>query len=110
MSVTKEQVRERIVASTDTVSDDDIASALTLAQALVAKYVGTSELPTIVRDEATLAVAVEKINIDQAPNGVLNQQYDLTDGTTVPLRIGRDPMKPALALLAPYVSAKFFCG
>ena len=69
-----------------------------------------AEVPDAVFDRAWLTVAVDLFNVSQAPNGVLNQQFDTGDGSvsTVPIRISRDPLAGAYPLLALYVDPVTF--
>ena len=63
------------------------------------------KIPRDVWDEAHLITAVEIFHQRNAPNGILNQQYSTGDGSTaVPVRISRDPLKPARALLHEWLS------
>jgi hypothetical protein len=112
MTVTSDQVRDDINASASSVPEEKIATALAVAEALVAKHIGDTDVPAEIVDRAVLLVAVEQINQDKAPNGVLNQFYEASvgDGSATPVRIGRDPMKPAYPVLAPWVSGRFFCA
>lgn len=112
MSVTNDQVRDKLNASVSAVSEDEITAAIDVAAVLVTNYIGDALVDPLIIDRATLLVAVEQINQDNAPNGVLNQTYDVGVGdiASTPVRIGRDPMKPAYPVLAPWVSGKFFCA
>lgn len=112
MTVTKEQVRTKINASARAVTDDEIQAAIDVAMALVNAHVDQAEVPPEVLDRAVLLVAVEQINQDKAPNGVLNQVYDtgLGEEARLPVRVGRDPMKPAYPVLDPWVGGRFFCA
>lgn len=121
MTVTKEQVREDLNASTATVSDDKITAELAIATAMVNKHLGGADdgtapsplpVPEAIYDKAVRVVAVESINQTLAPNGVLNQAYDAGGGEIVstPVRIGRDPLKPAYPVLDPWLSGRFFCA
>ena len=66
---------------------------------------GEKRLPVEVWDEAHLVAAAEIFHQRKAPNGVLNQQYSTGDGSAaVPVRISRDPLKPAYPILRPWVS------
>lgn len=63
------------------------------------------KIPRVVWDEAHLVTAAELFHQRKAPNGVLNQQYATGDGSgSVPVRISRDPLKPARALLHEWLS------
>lgn len=82
-----------------------LVDALESANVLVDEYIaeqGTGvEVPEKIHDRAVLRCAVELFNQDKAPNGIVNQQYDAGNGETgsTPVRIGRDPMVGARALL-----------
>lgn len=112
MTVTIDQVRAKVNASAATLPNTDIELALGVATELVAQHIGTATVPPSVKDRAVLLVAVEQVNQDNAPNGIVNQAFTdgLGDSASAPVRIGRDPMKPALPILAPYVSGRFFCA
>lgn len=119
MSVTRDQVRTQLNASVATVPDAKIDSELAVARMQVNKHLGGPDdgtapdplpVPAEIHDKAVLLVCVEAINQTLAPNGVLNQVYDLGQGemSSTPVRIGRDPLKPAYPVLAPWTSGKFF--
>lgn len=121
MTVTKEQVREDLNASATAVSDGKITEEIAIATAMVNKHLGSEDgaappnplpVPEVIYDKAVRVVAVESINQSLAPNGVLNQVYDAGAGDLVstPVRIGRDPLKPAYPVLDPWLSGRFFCA
>lgn len=116
MTVTRDQVRAKMNASVGTLPDADIDTAMAVAQALIDTYVDpltlALEIPSKVMDRALLLVTIEQLNQDNAPNGILNQAFSdgLGDGASAPIRISRDPMKPALPILAPWISGRFFCA
>lgn len=121
MTVTKEQIREEMNASPAAVTDEKITRELAVATQQVNKYLGGPAdgdvpdplpVPTEVYDKAVLLVTVEAINQSLAPNGVLNQVFDsgVGDLTSTPVRIGRDPLKPAYPVLDPWTSGRFFCA
>lgn len=120
MTVTADQLRVEVGTTETKLSDDQADALIAVAVALVNKHVlgddteteVTDVVPTEVVDRAVLLVAVEQFNQDNAPNGVLNQAFDLGVGDTVstPIRVSRDPMKPAYPLLAPWVNGRFFCA
>lgn len=110
MAVNAQALRSEVGAS---LADEDstLTSLISTATALVTKYVGqtVSEVPADVMDRAILLTAAEMYHQSQAPNGIVNQQYD--DGQAgTPIRIGRDPLTPAYPLLRQWVSGKFFCA
>lgn len=120
MTVTRVQVREDLNASTASVSDAKIDEELAIATAMINKHLGSEDgqapnplpVPVVIYDKAVRVVAVESINQSLAPNGVLNQVYDVGGGdlTSTPVRISRDPLKPAYPVLDPWLSGRFFCA
>ncbi|OIU84614.1 hypothetical protein [Microbacterium sp. AR7-10] len=70
------------------------------AQAMVTQAIGTAQgVPQVISDRATIEAASELFHRKQAPNGI--SQYAAPDGGA--LRIPRDPMNAARAILAPYL-------
>jgi hypothetical protein len=74
-----------------------VDSCLASAKQMVAKFVGSSNVPSEVLDSAVLSCASELFHRRSAPNGVA-QFADL--GTTV--RIAKDPMNAAREMLLPF--------
>jgi hypothetical protein len=70
------------------------------ASALIAKHVGSAEVPAEVLEGATLTVASEIYHRRQAPSGI--SQF-ATPGTQAPVRLARDPMTQAYPVLAPWL-------
>jgi len=98
----------RTAAGTTAVDDLLLQQCLDLGKDVVDKLVLGMEdqVPLSAYDAAWLAAAVEWFNIKKAPNGVLNQQFGRgEDSTTVAVRIGRDPSKPARAVLSTWISS-----
>lgn len=107
------------VGAGSTISDAQLQRFIDLATELVNAYTASAgveidpdtgdEIPIVVPalmvDQALLACAVELFNLRQAPNGVLNQQYEAFDGgaQSIPIRISGDPMRPVRPLLAPWI-------
>lgn len=56
-------------------------------------------MPAAVHDQAVLMVASELFHRRQAPNGITQ----FADVTGQAVRLGKDPMAPAYALLLPYI-------
>lgn len=106
-------LRKLVGVSTSEASDSDLDGYLSVAASMVDEYLTGGEavgavpyaVPGPVLDRAYLLVAAEMFNQDQAPNGILNQQYDVEGGGTVaaPIRLNSDPMRPAYAVLARWV-------
>jgi hypothetical protein len=94
MAVTVEQFRAYV--GTKEVSSF-VDSCLASAKQMVAKFVGSSNVPSDVLDSAVLSCASELFHRRSAPNGVA-QFADL--GTTV--RIAKDPMNAAREMLLPF--------
>lgn len=109
MVVTKEQLRVEIGAVGQTaIADETLQNCVTVAGELVRQHTQSDEIrhviPTSVYEKAWLSVAVELYNQRAAPNGVLNQQFSTVNApSSVPIRIGADPLRPAYPLLAPWV-------
>lgn len=87
-----------------------LTDALAEAQERILSYIADSgkqlaDIPETAVDRATLRCAVALFWQDKAPNGVVNQQYDLGDGeiASTPVRIGLDPMKGARAALNQWI-------
>ena len=104
MTVTDDELRLRVNAGP---ADDQLVSdSLITAGELVDNYITEQgiadlEVPAAVHDRAVLRCAIDLFNQDKAPNGIVNQQYDLGQGDipSAPIRISRDPMIGARALL-----------
>lgn len=101
--VTAEDVRNQVGAGAD--RDPDCRAALDLARALLDEHLADVDrddpVPAAVYRRALILAAAEAFNQAEAPNGVLNQQYD--DGTSAPIRIGADPLRPAYPLVQRWV-------
>lgn len=81
-----------------------LASSLQVAAELISKYVGGAAVPDNVLDRCTLMVAADLFERRNAPNGIVNQQYQSFDGVgQAPARIARDPLAGVYALLGRYV-------
>ena len=103
MAITADNLRAEVGADS-TVPATKLDSLIAVAKAELDEYTldKLGDIPPEVFDRAHLLVAAEMWHQDQAPNGVLNQQYDLGDGTisSTPIRIGSDPLRPAYSVLA----------
>lgn len=88
--------------------DDDtyIQQCWNQAQIMVNAYTAGARtaIPSEIRDRATLEVGAELYNRKNAPNGIA--QFASFDGQS-PVRIARDPMQAAYAILNPYVVVGF---
>ena len=74
-----------------------IVTALLDRHLLDSGVLPTVPVPAAVYDEAVLRSAAEMFNQSEAPNGVINQQFE--DGGAAPIRIGVDPLRPAYPLV-----------
>jgi hypothetical protein len=112
VTVTRDEVRDKLRASSVSVPDNDIDKALAVARELVDEYTKAATVPPKVIDRAVFLVTVEQLTQDKAPNGVLNQSFVTDDGDSgsTPVRISRDPLKPAYPVLDRWVGGKFFCA
>lgn len=79
--------------------DDFAAQCLKEAEALVTQHIGKVSIPTEVKDRAVLEVGSNLLRRGAHLDGLAG--YDSTDIT--PLRITRDPLQAARAILAPYL-------
>lgn len=107
---TESDLRKLVGVSATEAPDEDLAGYLSTAAAMVDECLSAGDdevpydVPATVLDRAYLLVAAEMFNQDQAPNGILNQQYETVDGmVATPVRISSDPMRPAYALLSRWV-------
>jgi hypothetical protein len=74
-------------------------ACLDTATSLVSRYIGEATIPSAVLNQALLVVASEVYHRRSAPNGIA--QFASMDGS--PVRVAKDPMNPAYAILKPYV-------
>ena len=72
---------------------------LNAAVDLVEEFVGTSEVPESILDNAYLQVASELFNRRNAPSGI--SQFASFDGQA--MRVARDPMQSTYPILQKYV-------
>lgn len=72
---------------------------LTAGHQLVTNKVAGASVPAAVHDQAVLMVASEIFHRRSAPNGIT--QFADFGGQAV--RLGKDPLSPAYALLMPYI-------
>ncbi|MBZ4485966.1 hypothetical protein LQ938_09695 [Microbacterium sp. cx-55] len=70
------------------------------AEALVSQRIGGATVPPVIKERATLEVGAELFHRRQAPNGIA--QFATPDGGGA-MRVSRDPMAAANAILAPFV-------
>ena len=114
MAKTWEDLKQYLGAGYDNEHDAFIEDCFDEAQALVDKYnvkwdalLGTyvaSNAPTIMVEKAYIMVGAALFSMQQAPNGIVNQQFATSDGMNVTsLRIARDPMAPAYKILGRWV-------
>lgn len=73
------------------------------ATAMVTQRIGTAEVPASILDRAGLEVAADLYYRRRTRNGVA--EFDGMD--MAPVRISRDPMAAAAAILAPYLGGGF---
>lgn len=82
---------------------DYLAETLREAFELVERACGSAVVPEAVRSRAIIEVGSELFHRKQAPNGI--SQFAAPDGS--PMRVARDPMNAARAILAPYLPLGF---
>ena len=78
---------------------DFVTSCWDEAQVMVDSFIGSADVPAQVRNRAVLEVGSELFHRRSAPQG--NAQFATFDGA--PIRINRDPMVAAYALLSKWV-------
>lgn len=110
MPVSVSDLRAHLRASS-AVPDTALQLLLDSSSEILDVYIGDVEVPDSAKDRALLLTATEMYHQDKAPNGVLNQQFDVGDGTitSTPVRIGSDPLRTARAVLALWVSSEYYC-
>jgi hypothetical protein len=96
MAITVEQL-QAYVGTKETGSF--IEGCLSSASALIRNYVGNSNVPGTVLDQATLNLASELFHRRSAPFG--SSQF--ADGSGQQVRAARDPMTSTYPLLLPFV-------
>lgn len=100
--VTATELREHAKVGAS-VTDAVLNQCIAAADDAVRHHVGAAVIPSSTLERAKLLAANECLQQNLSPNGVLNQQYDLGDGS-VPLRVGRDPLTPVYPLLARFIT------
>jgi len=120
MSATTSKLASYVGAS-EGEQGDMIADCLAEAQALVERYnrkanpaydgvtvteqYVASDAPAVIVDRAVLEVAADLWNRRNAPNGVMNAQFENFGGDQgAAVRIARDPMQAAYKILGRWVS------
>ncbi len=78
---------------------DYVGECAAQAEALVAAYVATTEVPAAARKRAVLEVGSELFHRRSAPNGIAQ----FAAGDCNPIRVARDPMVGAYPILNRYV-------
>lgn len=82
---------------------DYVGACVDEATALVGQAIGTIDVPAAVRSRAIIEAGSELFHRMQAPSGIT--QFAGLDGT--PMRMARDPMVGARAILAPFLPLGF---
>ncbi len=98
MTLTVDELRAYTGAATG--DADFVTSCHDQATTLVARFVGTADVPESVVDRAALEVGSELFHRRQAPNGIA--QFATVDGSSA-IRVARDPMVAAYPILTPWV-------
>lgn len=76
-----------------------VTECVTQADALVSNFVGNVSVPSAITGRAVLEVGSELYHRRQAPNGIA--QFATVEGFS-PIRVARDPMIAAYAILQPF--------
>ncbi|MBX3309707.1 MAG: hypothetical protein KF739_04640 [Cryobacterium sp.] len=95
-------------ASAVSSSDSEfIAACIDEAEAMVTARIGTATdaVPPVIQERAVIEVASELYNRQQAPNGL--RQFAAPDGGQTAIRVSRDPLVAANAILAPFLPLGF---
>ena len=96
MSVTVAQLQSYIgTKETGSFIEGCLASGLSL----VNNYIGSSDVPVSIKDQAVLICASEIFHRKSAPQGVA--QFAALDGQ--PIRVAKDPMNAVYPLLLPFI-------
>jgi hypothetical protein len=96
MSVTVEQFQNYVGTKEDGAF---VEMCISSARVMVGKYIGRTDVPNSIVDQATLTVASELFHRRSAPNGIA--QFASMDGS--PVRVAKDPMNSVYPLLLPFV-------
>ena len=110
MAVTREDLRTEVGASPggDALLDRCLSVATDLLGTYMVDNLDAAEIdavPESVHDQALLTAAADLFHQSKAPNGIAMQEYDLGDGgiSSTPVRVSRDPLRGARAVLELYV-------
>lgn len=95
-------------AGADPTADaSELASCVAVATDLVDEYTAEVDpadpIPPATLQRAYLVVAAELFNQGNAPGGILNADYGDESGTSIPVRVAADPLRPARPLLGFWV-------
>jgi len=91
------------VGVTSTSKDALLTDCLEDATALLNKYMGSAVVPTNIVDRCTLMVAYDLYERRNAPNGIVNTQFQGADGQPATARIARDPLQGVYPILSRWV-------
>lgn len=100
MTVTVSRLAQHIGTRAD---NEALPSCLAEAGDLVAQRVGPHEVPGPILERATLEAAADLYHRSRSHNGVV----EFADDGAQPIRIARDPMLTAYAILAPWLPGGF---
>lgn len=108
MVVTVAQLRDEVGtnASDDSVLERCLDEAIgDVTTYLTDNEVDPGDVPLGVFDRAVRIAACDAFHQSKAPNGIANQEFDLGSGevSSTPIRVSRDPMRGARAVLELYV-------
>jgi len=102
MAVALTDLKEYLGASDE--HDSMLGACLSDAAVLLDKYVGGAAVPENIMDRCTLIVAADLFERRNAPNGIVNQQFQSPDGVgQAPARIARDPLAGVYSVLTRWV-------
>lgn len=112
MAVTIEQLRLEVNTQDNASENTLLTRCLAVATGLLNTYLDDNltadeilEIPETTHDQALLTAAADLFHQAKAPNGVAVQEYDTGNGevAATPIRISRDPLRGARAVLEMHV-------
>ncbi len=110
MPVTINDLRDEVGAGAGATVDAKLTRCLAEATKDVTEYLegnldDVSVVPTEKQDQALLVAAADNWYLSEAPNGIVNQQFDVGAGEvgSTPIRIGRDPLRSVRPVLSLWI-------
>lgn len=103
MTVELERLRSFLGAGSDDNTTDELKDAIAVGRDKLEEYCAdaTAPVPSATYNRAHLLVAAELFRQGEAPHGIINQEFE--DGTTTPVHVSSDPLRPVRSLLGEWV-------